>query len=34
VVPSTDIENVGRFAMFTDPERAGFAVIRLNIPAR
>jgi predicted enzyme related to lactoylglutathione lyase len=34
MVPSTDIENVGRFAMLTDPEGSGFAVIRLNIPAQ
>ena len=30
MVPPTDIENVGRFAMLTDPEGSGFAVIKLN----
>ena len=33
MMPPMDIENVGRFAMLTDPEGAGFAVIRLNAPA-
>lgn len=33
MVPPTDIENVGRFAMLTDPEGAGFAMIKLNAPA-
>ena len=32
-MPPMDIENVGRFAMLTDPEGAGFAVIKLNAPA-
>ena len=34
MVPPTDIENVGRFAMLTDPEGSGFALIRLNMPAQ
>jgi len=33
MMPPMDIENVGRFAMLTDPEGAGFAVIKLNAPA-
>ena len=33
MMPPMDIENVGRFAMLTDPEGSGFAVIRLNAPA-
>ena len=33
LMPPMDIENVGRFAMLTDPEGAGFAAIKLNAPA-
>ncbi len=33
MMPPMDIDNVGRFAMLTDPEGAGFAVIKLNAPA-
>lgn len=33
MMPPMDIEKVGRFAMLTDPEGAGFAVIKLNAPA-
>jgi predicted enzyme related to lactoylglutathione lyase len=29
-IPPQDIENVGRFAMLTDPQGAAFAVIKLN----
>ncbi|HVE66168.1 MAG TPA: VOC family protein [Thermoanaerobaculia bacterium] len=32
-VPPTDIPEVGRFAMLTDPQGAGFAVIKLEMPA-
>ena len=32
-VPPTDIPEVGRFAMLTDPQGAGFAVIKLVMPA-
>jgi predicted enzyme related to lactoylglutathione lyase len=31
-VPPTDIPEVGRFAMLTDPQGAGFAVIKLTMP--
>jgi predicted enzyme related to lactoylglutathione lyase len=34
MVPPTDIPNIGRFAMLTDPQGADFAVIRLEMPAR
>jgi len=30
MMPPRDIENVGRFAILTDPQGAGFAVIKLN----
>ena len=30
MMPPMDIENVGRFAILTDPQRAAFAVIKLN----
>jgi predicted enzyme related to lactoylglutathione lyase len=30
MMPPRDIENVGRFAILTDPQGAGFAVIELN----
>jgi len=30
MMPPMDIENVGRFAVLTDPQRAAFAVIKLN----
>jgi predicted enzyme related to lactoylglutathione lyase len=29
-MPPMDIENVGRFAMMTDPQGAAFAVIKLT----
>jgi len=32
-VPPTDIPEVGRFAMLTDPQGAGFSVIKLTMPA-
>ena len=32
MVPPTDIPNIGRFAILNDPQGAGFAVIRLQMP--
>jgi hypothetical protein len=34
MVPPTDIPNIGRFAILNDPQGAGFAVIRLEMPAQ
>jgi predicted enzyme related to lactoylglutathione lyase len=34
MVPPTDIPNIGRFAMLTDPQGADFAVIRLEMPSQ
>ena len=33
-VPPTDIPNIGRFAILNDPQGAGFAVIKLQMPAQ
>jgi predicted enzyme related to lactoylglutathione lyase len=31
IVPPTDIENVGRFAVLSDPQGAVFAVVKLTM---
>jgi hypothetical protein len=32
IVPATDIPNVGRFTVLSDPQGAVFAIIRLDTP--